>query len=119
MDTFIAKLQGAMHTALDHFNHTLPHNPKVSLRCASQNRIKVTPLDAQPEPARLQELKTEILQRWPMTGLLDILKETDFRVGFTRVFEYGESPNPTPTELQKRLLLYLYALGTNTGCLAC
>ena len=32
VDTFIAKLQGAMHTALEHFNHTLPHNPKVSLR---------------------------------------------------------------------------------------
>jgi len=87
VDTFIAKLQGAMHTALDHFNHTLPYNPKVSLRSAGQKRIKVTPLDAQPEPARLRELKAEILQRWRMTGLLDMLKETDFRVGFTRVFD--------------------------------
>jgi len=116
VDTFIAKLQGAMHTALDHFNHTLPHNPKVSLRSAGQKRIKVTPLDAQPEPARLRELKAEILRRWPMTGLLDILKETDFRVGFTRVFDTTASRQTIhPLELQKRLLLCLYALGTNTG----
>jgi TnpA family transposase len=51
-----------------------------------------------------------------MTSLLDILKETDLRVGFTRQFK-----SPTAWEvldrdvLQKRLLLCLYALGTNTG----
>jgi hypothetical protein len=26
------------------------------------------------------ELKSEILKRWPMTSLLDMLKETDLRV---------------------------------------
>ena len=51
-----------------------------------------------------------------MTNLLDVLKETDFRVGFT-----DEFPPPSPREvlardeLQKRLLLCLYGLGTNTG----
>jgi hypothetical protein len=51
-----------------------------------------------------------------MTGLLDILKETDFRVGFTRMFDTTASRQTLhPLELQKRLLLCLYALGTNTG----
>ena len=51
-----------------------------------------------------------------MTGLLDMLKETDLRVGFTDDFR-----SPTPFEnldrsaLQQRLLLCLYGLGTNTG----
>jgi TnpA family transposase len=51
-----------------------------------------------------------------MTSLLDILKETDLRVGFTQHFK-----SPTAWEvmdratLQKRLLLCLYALGTNAG----
>ena len=64
--------------------HTARRSPWVT---AGQKRIKVTPLDAQPATARLRELKAEILRRWPMTGLLDMLKETDFRVGFTRVFD--------------------------------
>jgi hypothetical protein len=28
----------------------------------------------------------EITKRWPMTSLLDVLKETDLRVDFTRFF---------------------------------
>ena len=92
------------------------HNPKVSQCLACQKRIKATPLDAHPEPARLRELKEQQLRRWPMTGLLDILKETDFRVGFTRVFDTTASRQTIhPLALQKRLLLCLYALGTNTG----
>ena len=31
-------------------------------------------------------LKTELGQRWPMIGLLDIFKETELRVNFTQVF---------------------------------
>jgi TnpA family transposase len=51
-----------------------------------------------------------------MTRLLDMLKETDLRVGFTDTFK-----SPTAYEslehavLQPRLLLCLYGLGTNTG----
>ena len=40
-------------------------------------------LDAQPEPLNLLTLKAELSRRWPMTSLLDMLKETDFRIGFT------------------------------------
>jgi len=40
-------------------------------------------LDAQPEPPRLQTFKSEVGRRWPMTSLLDVLKETHLRVGFS------------------------------------
>ncbi len=65
---------------------------------------------------RLSMLKAEMSRHWQMTSLLDILKETDFRVGFTETFK-----SPTAweslerTELQPRLLLSFYGLGTNTG----
>jgi hypothetical protein len=55
-------------------------------------------------------------RRWPMTSLLDILKETDLRVGFPQLFR-----SPTAWEnldrdtLQYRLLLALYGLGTGAG----
>lgn len=51
-----------------------------------------------------------------MTSLLDMVKETDFRVGFTGCFKSLTGQQRLPqTELQKRLLLCLYGLGTNTG----
>ena len=51
-----------------------------------------------------------------MTNLLDMLKETDLRVNFTRHFKTVSSrENLDPKVLQKRLLICLYGLGTNTG----
>jgi len=31
-------------------------------------------------------LKLEVATRWPLTSLLDILKETDLQIGFTEQF---------------------------------
>ena len=49
-----------------------------------------------------------------MTGLLDILRETDLRVHFTQYFT-GIGTRLSRETLQKRLLLCLYGLGTNMG----
>jgi hypothetical protein len=43
----------------------------------------LTPLEEQPEPPNILALTTALVQRWPMTNLLDILKETELRVRFT------------------------------------
>jgi TnpA family transposase len=51
-----------------------------------------------------------------MTSLLDVLKETDLRVGFTDAFKTLASREVLSREqLQERLLLCLYGLGTNAG----
>lgn len=51
-----------------------------------------------------------------MSPLLDILKETDLRVGFTSQFITVARRETLEAEtLQKRLLLCLYGLGTNMG----
>ena len=61
-------------------------------------------------------LKGKIKRRWWMTNLLDMVKETDFRVGFTDSFKSLTGQHRIPQdELQKRLLLCLFGLGTNTG----
>jgi hypothetical protein len=58
----------------------------------------------------------EITQRWPLTSLLDVLKETDWRVGFTQHFTgTGTRLALDPDTLQRRLLLCLFGLGTNAG----
>ena len=51
-----------------------------------------------------------------MTGLLDIIKEADLRIGFTQAFTTAASREATdPDEVRRRLLLCLYGAGTNAG----
>jgi len=84
---FVEDQQQARRDALERLDANLPRNPKVRLRESGKHHIAVTPLDPQPEPPQLRRLKTEIGRRWPMTSLLDVLKETDLRVGFTDAFK--------------------------------
>lgn len=113
---FIQPLKSQLEQALQTLNDTLPTNPAVELLAKSGGWIRVSPLTKQPEPLNLGYLKNEIRQRWWMTSLLDIIKEVDFRVGFTNSFQSltGQERLPRP-DLQKRLLLCLFGLGTNTG----
>ncbi len=113
---FIGNLKQAMHEALAQFNKDLPANPFVQTLQRPSGWIRVSPLPAQPEPTQLRYLKAEVEQRWSMVNLLDMLKETDLRVGFSRELRSITSREALdPATLQKRLLLCLYGLGTNTG----
>ena len=113
---FTYRLQQTMEQALSRLDVSLPDNPKVRLRDYGKNRLVVTPLEAQAEPAQLQRLKAEMERRWSMTSLLDVLKETDLRVGFTGAFKsLGTREVLGREDLQYRLLLCLYGLGTNMG----
>ena len=69
-----------------------------------------------PEPLHLGNLQAKLLQRWPMTSRLEVLKETDLRVGLTTLFTSATGSETLDREtLQRRLLLCLCGLGTNTG----
>lgn len=115
-DLFIEQLQQQMTAALKLLDENIPQNLKVKLLPKGNGWIKLSPLQAQAEPKNLERLKAEIKQRWPMTHLLDVLKETDLRVGFSNRFQStGSRENLEPEVLQKRLLLSLYGLGTNMG----
>lgn len=115
-DTFIGILQQDIREGLEHLNNTLPDNAYVSLRTKGKNRICLSPLQPQPEPEQLRHLKREIFNRWPMTNLLDILKETELRVGFTDRFRgLGNREILTRETIRHRMLLCLYGLGTNMG----
>jgi hypothetical protein len=48
--------------------------------------IRVPRLAKQPEPETLQALKREIVSRWGVIDLLDVLKEVDYLTGFTNEF---------------------------------
>ena len=115
-DAFIARVRKDMEDALSRLNDGLPQNPKVTLRPKGKNRIKLSPLAPQPEPANILRMKAELMSRWPMTSLLDVLKETDLRVGFSETFHSVASREMLDrTTLQPRVLRCLYGLGTNAG----
>ncbi len=116
-DAFIEKLKEDMRKALGSLNVAMPRvKNKVKLLPNRKKAIALSPLEPQPEPRNLLSLKGEVGNRWGMTGLLDILKETALRTNFPDLFTSVASRERIPREvLQRRLLLCLYGLGTNTG----
>jgi TnpA family transposase len=117
-DVFITGLRDEMAIGLETLNREMPKNPGVRVVAHKKGggRLKVTPLEALPEPPMLASLKSEVGRRWSMTGLLDMLKEADLRVDFTRAFSSVASREVLdPDTLRRRLLLCLFALATNTG----
>ena len=78
--------------------------------------IGVPRLDALPEPANLQKIKDEVIRRWGTLDLLDVLKDSDYLTDFTAEFASVASREVIDRDtLQRRLLLCLFALGTNMG----
>jgi len=114
---FTAALREEMTRYLRILDEQMPANPKVKiLRKKNGGRISISPFEAQAEPENLVKLKQEVNLRWPGTSLLDVLKETDLRVNFTRYLRSGtERFHLDKATLRRRLLLCLFGLGTNTG----
>ena len=115
-DEFIATIQAELTKALSNLDTTIRKNEAVEISTKANGWISLSPLEPQAEAANLTRLKAEIAQRWPMTRLLDILKETDLQLHFTDHFtSYAVRETLDRATLQKRLLMCLYGLGTNTG----
>ena len=113
---FVAGVKADLEKELHLLNATLPDNDKVRLRWSGENRISITPFAPAPEPLGLGALKSEITRTWPMTGLLDVLKETALDTGFLNSFQTSASREALPPAVRdQRLLLCLYGLGTNAG----
>jgi len=115
-EAFITQLQQNLTLALTNLDQGMPKNVQVKLLRRDNGWISISPFVTQPEPLNLLRLKEEIGRRWPMTSLLDVLKEADLRIHFTEPFRsVAVRENMERLTLQKRLLLCLYGLGTNTG----
>ncbi|HMW19026.1 MAG TPA: hypothetical protein PJ981_14605, partial [Accumulibacter sp.] len=70
-----------MRDAFSTFDAGLKKNSYIRLSNKNGGWITLTPLDAQPDPPNLTALKAELNKIWPMTSLLDMVKETDLRLG--------------------------------------
>ncbi len=85
-DSFLVGIQLEMHEALAAFNDGLATNESVRLLNKDGGWISLLPLPVQTEPTNLLSLKARMLERWPMTSLLDVFKEADLRLGFSEAF---------------------------------
>jgi len=115
-EPFITALKQKMDVALRGLDQGLPTNSEVKILEKGGGWIQLSPLEAKTDPENVGRLKLEVGKRWPMTGLLEILKETALRTGFTQHFKSAtEREHLDQALVQKRLLLCLYGLGTNSG----
>jgi len=117
-DRFIADLQAEMREAVRTLDSGMPANRLVRIRRKRKKDgwITVTPFEPLPEPANLIAIKGEIGATWPMTGLLDMLKEADLRLNFTGAFKSATAYESLDRSvLRPRLLLCLNGIGTNAG----
>src|SRR5271165_6135636 len=74
---FISGLQEEMRAALHQFDEGLPRNPHVKITARRGGWITLSPLQARSDPENVEALKAEVSATWPMTSLLDIVKEAD------------------------------------------
>jgi hypothetical protein len=113
---FIAGLREEMRAELDALDDVLPRMDWLQIAERREGNIKLTPLDAAPEPGNLRLLKKEIGARWGTVPLIDMLKEAVLRTGcLIAATSAGGRGDLNPGVLAQRLLLALYAYGTNTG----
>jgi len=103
--------------SLKSLNDTIVDNPLVRIKkSASKRNIVVTPSEAQETPENIDKLQLEIVKRWSSINLIDILKECDLLIDFTKQMEtITRSSKINSEDLRKRLLLCLYGIGSNTG----
>jgi len=113
---FIDSLREEMRAALATLDHGLPRNPDVRITRKRGGWISLTPLQPRPSPLNIEALKAEVTETWPLTSLLDIVKETDLRLGFTDRLRGSTTYEALDRAvLRPRLLLCLNGLGTNAG----
>lgn len=116
-EEFINKIRQSMYNSLSMLDMSMQKNDKVKFtERGGKSWISITPYDPQPEPQNISKLKAEIFRYWPMTNLLDVLKEADLRTNFTEQFRtLATHERLSRSIIQKRLILSLFGLGTNTG----
>jgi len=116
---FVADLKGRLGAALTRLDEGIAAGTTGGVKITARRGepwISVPPTPAVPEPTNLVALKAEVEQCWGVLDLLDILKEADFDARFTEELSSVASREITDRAvMRRRLLLVLFALGTNVG----
>ncbi len=114
---FIDQLSEEIRTELGALNEALPGLDWLDIRDrGKQCAIRLTDFDAAPEPTNLRRLKADIGTRWGTVPLIDMLKEALLRTGcLQHIAASSGRSDLAPEVLAERLILAIYAYGTNAG----
>ena len=113
---FIEPRKKELHYNLKSLNESIPSNKKVEILSKDGGHIKISPYEPQAEPVNIKKLHQAIKKEYGTINLIDILKESELQIEFTKLIQTVASRENIPREiLQFRILLCLYAIGTNTG----
>ncbi|MEV4186877.1 Tn3 family transposase [Streptosporangium canum] len=116
---FVAGLKERLTGSLDRLNTGMAEGTTGGVKIVTRNGkpwVSVPKLDKLPEPRNLSALKAEVQRRWGTIDLLDILKNAAFVTDFCDLFaSVATREQLGKATLQRRLLLVLFALGTNMG----
>lgn len=116
-EEFVDQVRTEMRTELAALNDAFPSLDWLDIRAGrKQGEIVLSPYEPAPEPRNLRRLKQAVRARWGTVPLLDMLTETALRSGCLSAFTpTGTRGEIDPAVLSERLLLLIYAYGTNTG----
>jgi hypothetical protein len=113
---FIADLRQEMTDALTALNTAVPSLDWLTITDRASGAITLTKYEAAPEPRNLRRVKAEVQRRWGTIALVDMLKEAVLRTGcLNDVGAVAGSGTLDIEVLAERLMLAIYAYGTNTG----
>jgi hypothetical protein len=115
---FVASVRERLERSLAGLSEALRTGTAGTSIGTRRNQVWIT-VSKQPKqvvPPYLDALKDEVTRRWGVVSLLDLLKEADWLTGLHTAFSTVATRDMlAPAELRKRLLLILFALGTNIG----
>ena len=115
-EVFIGELRAEMTRELTDLDTTIADLDWVTIAERKAGAIKFTAPDASPEPRNLRQVKNEVARRWDVVPLIDMLKEAVLRTGcLARITAVTGGGTLAPEVLAERLMLAIYAYGTNTG----
>ena len=114
---FVADLKQELTDQLKALNEELPQNEFLEVKeHIEKPRFNLARLKPFPEPQNLKAAKAELLNRWDMVSLPDMVKEAGLDTRFLREFQTaGRYHNLSRSDLDTRLILCIYALGSNIG----
>lgn len=116
VEEFIHPRKQALHDSLKKLNDTILTNKKVEITNKNGGHIKISPYEPQAESVNLKKLHEAIKKEYGTINLIDILKEVELEIKFSENLHTKASRKNLEKEvLRYRLLLCLYAIGTNTG----
>lgn len=110
---FVAHLQSRLVSVANRVDKSFPSNTELTIDDNGKPHLKRAKADKPPEG--LDEFKQAVRQRMPEYHLLDMLKNVEHWVNYTRHFTPPSGSDPKLTDAVDRYLFTVFGYGTNLG----